>query len=459
MLRQLKRLPGLAALLVLSGCGSLGSDFLYQSSSPTQKANNRSTVALPTPEAQSLASYDSADFNEPTGPLTLRQALSLVVLRSPELVTSSYEIRSAEARRLQAGLPPNPEVELGVAEFGGTGSRRGFGASESSLTLSQLIELGGKRQLRSNVADRDRDLANWSYEAKRLDVLLEATHAFIDVIAAQRMVALAEDAAGISQQVIDTVTARVEAGKISPLEQTRARVSFSTSQLALQRARRELRIAREQLTAMWASDKPTFAEAQGDYETLQVIPQLGQLAAQTENNPDLARWRTEIEQREEALRLERAKNIPDPKLSIGVTRFEDSNESAFLVGLSIPIPLFGINPGGVREAEIALAQSAAERRGMEIKVATALSRAYELLASSYSEVAALQREVLPAAEQAFNDARDGYRAGKFGFLEVLDAQRALVESRGSYIEALSNYHKSLAEVERLTGRPLKPAAQ
>lgn len=460
MLSQLKCLTGLTVVMVLSGCGStFTSDYFTESASSPQPTELSAVRRWPVPEARSLASNESVEFVEPAGPLTLRQALSLVLLRSPELVTTSYEIRAAEARRLQAKLIPNPEVELGINEFGGTGSRSGSGAAETTLSLSQTIELGGKRQLRTRVADRDRDLANWTYEAKRLDVLLAATQTFIDVIAAQKAVVLAEDATGISQRVIDSVSERVKAGRIAQLEETRARVVLSTNQLALERARRELRTSREQLAAMWGSTTPVFTEAQGDYEALQEIPQLEQLVEQASGNPDLARWGTEIEQREQSLKLEKAKNIPDPKVSIGMTRFEDTDESAFLVGISVPIPLFGINPGGIREAEVALAQSAAERREAEIRVATALSSAYQLLASSYSEVAALQRQVLPAAEQAFSVAREGYQVGKFTFLELLDAQRALLESRGSYIDALSNYHKSLAEVERLTGQPLKPAAQ
>lgn len=460
MLNQLKYLTGLTVLLALSGCGSTVTPGSFpESPSAPQPAESSAMRRLPVPEAKGLASFESPEFVDPTGPLTLRQALSLVVLRSPELETTSYEIRAAEARRLQAVLVPNPEVELAVSEFGGTGSRRGFSSAESSLSLSQTIELGGKRQLRTKVADRDRELANWTYEAKRLDVILETTQRFIDVIAAQKTLSLAAESTDISQRVLNTVSERVKAGKIAPLEETRARVVFSTNRLAQERARRELQTSREKLAASWGSRTPLFSEAQGDYESLQEIPSYERVVGQSSGNPDLARWPTAIERSEEFLRLEKAKNIPDPKVSAGVTRFQDSEESAFLVGLSVPFPLFDINPGGVREAEVALAQRAAERREAENKIATALSSAYQLLTSSHSEVVALQQQILPAAEEAFGVAQEGYQAGKFTFLELLDAQRALLDSRRSYIEALSDYHKSLAEVERLTGQPLGSLAQ
>lgn len=451
---------GLLSLIALSACQTAPIDSTAPNSSGSSVAtSSRRVPGAPVPEHQTLASYEAIEFREPTGVLTLRQALALVVLRNPQLVTASYEIRAAEARRLQAGLRPNPEVGVGVDQFGGTGGYRGFSSAESTLRLGQLIELGGKRELRSNVADRERDLANWDYEAKRLDVLLDTAQAFVDVIAAQRMVALAADTYGISQQVFDTVSERVKAGQISPLEQTRSQVLLSTNRLTLERARRELRIARERLAAMWGSNNVTFTEAQGDFETLRAIPAFDQLINKLQENPDLARWRTEREQREQALKLAKAKNIPDPTVSVGVTRFEETRDSAFVVGLSFPLPVFGINPGGVREAEAALGQSVAAQRESEIRISAELSSAYQILTSSYSQVSSLKQDVLPAAEQSFAVAREGYRVGRTTFLEVLDAQRALLEARGSYIESLADYHKSLAEVERLIGQPLNSAVQ
>jgi cobalt-zinc-cadmium efflux system outer membrane protein len=251
----------------------------------------------------------------------------------------------------------------------------------------------------------------------------------------------------------------VKAGQISPLEQTRSQVLLSTNRLTLERARRELRIARERLAAMWGSNNVTFTEAQGDFETLRAIPAFDQLINKLQENPDLARWRTEREQREQALKLAKAKNIPDPTVSVGVTRFEETRDSAFVVGLSFPLPVFGINPGGVREAEAALGQSVAAQRESEIRISAELSSAYQILTSSYSQVSSLKQDVLPAAEQSFAVAREGYRVGRTTFLEVLDAQRALLEARGSYIESLADYHKSLAEVERLIGQPLNSAVQ
>ncbi|MFA5253008.1 MAG: TolC family protein, partial [Phycisphaerae bacterium] len=95
------------------------------------------------------------------------------------------ETRVAEARELQAGLWPNPALEIGVEDVGGSGGRSGFNAAETTIQLSQLIELGDKAQKRRNVASLEKELTGWDYEAKRLEILTEASKAYVELLAIQ----------------------------------------------------------------------------------------------------------------------------------------------------------------------------------------------------------------------------------------------------------------------------------
>lgn len=176
----------------------------------------------------------------PSGIVRLRDALALTLLQNPELSTSAYDIRAAEARTIQAGLIPNPEVTGEVEDFGGTGERRGFSTAQSTLSLSQLIELGSKRTRRIQLARTDEALAGWDYEAKRLDVLVDSVRAFVGVLAAQRKVALAQSLLDLDQQIYGTVVERVKAGSASPLEEQRAQVAVANSRVNLQRDQSEL---------------------------------------------------------------------------------------------------------------------------------------------------------------------------------------------------------------------------
>ena len=116
---------------------------------------------------------------EPTGALTLRDALTHALLKNPELAAFSWEVRAVDARILQAGLYPNPELGAEVENFGGSKTQQNFDGAESTFALSQLIELGGKREKRTRIVKLERDLAGWDYEAKRLDVYVATAKAFM----------------------------------------------------------------------------------------------------------------------------------------------------------------------------------------------------------------------------------------------------------------------------------------
>jgi outer membrane protein, heavy metal efflux system len=232
----------------------------------------------PSPSSSALPTLLTGSVEEPRGVITLAQVLELTLLKNPELVAFSFEQRAAEARALQAGVLPNPTLGLELEDFGGTGQTKGVRSAQTTLQLSQLIELGGKRAKRLRLADFERALAGWDYEAKRLEVLAEATKAFIEVLATAERLALAQELVGLSQQVFRTVSERVKAGKVSPIEETRARVAVATIRLQAEQARGAFETARKRLAASWGSTAPAFARVEGALETSATIPSEEQLA-------------------------------------------------------------------------------------------------------------------------------------------------------------------------------------
>ncbi len=176
---------------------------------PSRTIENASSAK---PQAKnSVAKPSKKDIQEPAGELRLADALALTLVHNPQLKAFSWDIRISEADKLQASLRPNPALGF-VAEGIGVS-----GETEATLALSQLIEMGDKRRKRMRFASVGRELAAMDYEARRLDVLTAVDKSFIDVLAAQRGAELAGQLVALSEQVLDTVTTRVEAGKDSPI--------------------------------------------------------------------------------------------------------------------------------------------------------------------------------------------------------------------------------------------------
>lgn len=436
----------LAVLVVSAGCGA--------GDGPSARIHPR--VVLGESAGVWIAPIEDSAGDEPIGVVILRDALALAVSRNPELAIYPYEFRAADARALQAGLWPNPELEIEIEEVGGTGERSGFDGAETTVWIDQPIELGGKRAKRVRVAEFDKELAQWDYKAARLDVIRDATQAFVAVQAAQDRVTLARKVVELSEQARAAAAQRVQAGRDSPVDELRAGVALSTSRIELQKSEKALAAARHALAALWGGKSAAFDGVAGDlYEVSPpAVPE--EFATAIAANPDIARWESQERRQRAALRLEKANAVPDVTVGGGIQRFEETDDSAVVLGLGVPIPLFDRNQGGIREATAQLGKARRQAEAAQVRTVAALSEASAALTAAYEEATILRTDVLPKAEQAFAAAQDGYRQGKFDYLYVLDTQRTLFETQAGYIDAVEAYHRASADVQRLTG--MTPAA-
>jgi cobalt-zinc-cadmium efflux system outer membrane protein len=435
--------------LCISGCMEQSDDVTL----PQQPLLGRDFSTFQ-PPAKPVGHPDVPEISEPTGPITLRQALALALLHNPELKVFSWDVRVSEAKRLQASLLPNPKFQVEVEEVGGAGPRSDFDASETTIQLSQLIELGDKRSKRTKLASMEKELAGWDYEAKRLDVFTEVAKAFAEVLAAQEGLELTQELLQVSEELLDTVTKRVNAGKDSPLEQTKAMVALSNIKIQRQKAIYYLEFTRKQLAATWTGTKPKFKSAAGRLDSLSEIPSIEELTDLIDQNPDIARWLLEIDKDKAALELEKAKAISDITLKGGLQRFNETDDNTIMFGILIPLPISDKNQAGKLQASYELARAKEEQRAAYTRVQMKLARAYQALSSAYTEATELEKNVLQGAEGVFEASKTGYEQGKLDYLNVLDAQRTLFEAKARYIDALASYHAAKADVERLIGRPI-----
>jgi outer membrane protein, heavy metal efflux system len=154
--------------------------------------------------------------------------------------------------------------------------------------------------------------------------------------------------------------------------------------------------------------------------------------------------------------VERARAIPDLDLQAGWRQFGERDETALVFGLSVPLQLWDRNSSGVARARAESARAGYERAARE----RALGREQAMLAAQSEtarrEAAALESRIIPASERALAQAREGYAMGGFSYIDVLDAQRALVDARLRRISALRSFHRAEASIARLGGARLEP---
>ena len=437
---------GLIAVLVLasaSGCGSAPPPATTVEPHQLGASFPRHDATAPTPS-----------FEEPVGELSLQEALGLALVHNPNLLVYSLEIRAREAEALQAGVWPNPDLGAELENFGGSGAASGFDGAETTLALSQLVELGGKRSKRLSLATLDRDLAAWDYESVRIDVLTETTKRFIAVVAAQEQLLVADELVEVAADVLEAVARRVRAGGRSPVEENRARVTLETTRIDRARRVQDLSVARNALAAQWGSIEPQFQSAEAELEKLHSLPALSTLAESIEHTPALARWTTEVARRQAVQELAASGGTPDLSIGAGLRHFSETGDLGAVVGLSLPLPLFDRKQGAVEAAQSRVIQADHARLSVTTATRVALQAELAEAQASFDEATALRDRVVPEAESAFTLAQDAYGRGRMRLTDVLDTERTLFELRARLVDAMQRYHTAVAELERLAGVPL-----
>ncbi|MBA2659918.1 MAG: TolC family protein, partial [Nitrosospira sp.] len=409
--------------------------------------------------------YSAPSLPEEKTNLTLRDAARLTLQRNPELAAFGKEMRALEGATLQAGLLPNPELSVNVENIGNVQPLRGDINSQKSIAqevtqqistirIYQLVELGGKRAARVSAASLGEELAGQDYEVRRIELIARVANVFTEVLAGQERLRLAEESRQLAQRVVSAVAKRVQAGKVPPIEETRAGVAFSTTRIELEQARRELAAARKRLTLLWGNSSPQFSKALGNLESAVVLPSFEALAERVLASPMALRAMKNIEQRKALLDVEQTRRIPNLTVNAGVVHHALLGGNTAIAAVMLPLPFFDRNQGNIQQAYQRVDKAIDEQVAVDLRLKTELVQAYEALSAAEREVSILRGEILPAARSAFEVTNKGYELGKFGFLEVLDAQRTLFQNQVLYVRALANYQRLVNEIERLIAAPL-----
>lgn len=399
---------------------------------------------------QSIAPVTASALDKETGPLSLPAAISLAFEQNKTLAAARKEIEAADATILQAGARPNPEFSALIED-----TRKS--SRTTTYQINQPIELGGKRSARIEAAQRARDMAVLDYAAKRSELRAAVVAAYYEVMVATERQRLARELLELAGTSAAMTQRRVMAGKISPVEQTKAQVARSAAQLEFNQANSELSLARQKLAMSWGATVGRQPLSDEGVESLPPLPAIAQLTEKVANGPAVRLARLEVERRRALASIETSKRTPDVSLTLGNKRDESNARNMWVVGVSVPIPVFDSNQGNELEAlkRVDIARDALALT--ELQMQGEAAQAFERLRNAREEATALRSDIVPAAQSAYQAARTGFELGKFGYLDVLDAQRTYFQTKAQYWKALSAAFQAAADLDRLAGTEAPPA--
>ncbi len=445
-----------SAVLALLACGAPGSWAQAEADPPrTEWPLAQETPVFEAPVDPPKEPLDRTPPPDPQGPLTLSDALALALLRNPELEMFAWDVRASEARTLQAGKIPNPEVDVRLYNLGRPEAESDVGRNR--IILSEVFELGSKRKRRVTFAETEEAIANLDYEAKRLDVASRVGARFVEVLGAQRIVEAMRRQVSFFEETAELVDALIGRGTVRGVEAHQVQRRLGMARIDLQAAENELGAARYRLAALWGSTSPGFTDATGDLEQVRFLPALEAVIALAEQNPDVVRWQREWERNRAALSVARSERIPDLEVGVGMRWRDDRPEKDYLLDLEISIPLADRKQGDIRSAKFGMARAEAGREATAAANAEAVAELYYELTEAETRRTMLIEHVIPSAQSAVEGLRLGFATTGRDMNDLLDARRDLARAEADYEEALVDYHRALAGLERLVGDSLGTA--
>jgi len=381
------------------------------------------------------------------------KAIAKTLESNPALLAFGYQIEAQQGRLMQSGIRPGVELGVMLENAMGSGDFSGVGGAEATISLAWSLERG-KREHRVDEARAGLSLLESEAELRRLEAAAETARMFLMTLANQAGVDLADEAVDLAEKTVAVVRKRVQAGRTARADLARAEVDLSRVQLEREALEHKLLTSIRSLAAQWGETRPAFTGVRGNLADLPKPDSFAELFARVELSQNLRRFLSERRLREAELRRIEADTKPDWRLTAGVRQMQLSDDQVLVAGITIPLGAKKRNQGNIAAARAGLARSDADRAATRIQIETRLFALYEELKHSLHRAITLRDDILPRVESALSETQRAYEMGRYSYFELRAAQDDALQARTEVTVALIDAHRSVLEIEALTGAAL-----
>ncbi|MBI2756725.1 MAG: TolC family protein [Chloroflexi bacterium] len=431
---------GLAALAGVAGCA------LVPDGTDEERANLRAAGAL---YDQPLEQRTLPDL--PASP-TWQEVLRRAFLANGDLEASYFEWKAAVQRVEIASAYPNSNLEFGYSYMFSAEKMKAFDRQTFSLgfdpSMNFLIPTKVRQQGR--VALDDARAAGERFRAAKFDTQRRVLSLWAELRMLESRRQVQHEQVRLNRLSIDAVRARAQAGGVQR-DLLRAEASLRTQENGLRNTESELSATRAILNGLLVRDPAVAIDTTGDSARTIAATDDQILAAAVELNPEIAAIARQTEGRADALELARMQWIPDINPSF---MFTGNVSQALGATVMLPTTIARIR-GGIREAEAMLRAGEAMLRQTRTDRAATLVATLVALRNNERQAALFEGSLVPLAERVLQNTRQAYAAGTAMYIDLLDAQGIVLDTRLVAIEARSARDKRLAELESLMGTDIE----
>lgn len=386
--------------------------------------------------------------------LSLHQAIKYTLAHSPQLHQFTIKTHAILARRSNSKLKPALNVGIELENFAGSGALSSVQSAETTLALSSVIELGGKRRARTVLADTQHTLFEQRLKAFTLDVLGELSATFVQILEVQERVSLAKEALTLTERTLSIVQSRSQQGATPESEVKRASASLYKAKLhvnALEQHHQRLLI---KLAAYWGETAPSWNHLAGDIYQFAPASDFSSLYKRALSSPAIALFASEARLKKAEVSLAKTQSKSDISWQLGVRQFEETNDTAFTAGVSLPLFSGRRNRASLKAAMAEKNEVVYQRETARLKLHVQLYEAYSQRKQHIGAMKTYRSHILPNLETALSTTQRAYENGRYSYQDWIAAQKELLEAKSALIDNASAAALNHALIEQLIAEPL-----
>ena len=325
--------------------------------------------------------------------------------------------------------------------------RQGTGGIWTAPQVNQEFVRGGTLQLSQAVAAREVDQATLNLLAERYSVIGAVRAGFFEVLALQERARILDEVVRLADEAATLTRKSFEAKQV-------ARLDVVTLEVEVERFRAEAEAVERELPAAYRR----LVAAAGDAR-LPVMPLTGSLEMPLPDydleatretvlavHPEVRTARVGVERAQSALRRAQVEPVPNVTLSAGYVRQSQNRSDDWMVGVSLPVPLWDRNQGNIRAARAEVGSAVQDVPRVENEVAERVATAFRTYDASRRRAERYRASLLPRAQETYELSLKAFRGGQFEYLRVVQAQRAVAEARLEYNRALGEAWRAAGEI-------------
>jgi cobalt-zinc-cadmium efflux system outer membrane protein len=401
--------------------------------------------------------------NSPPSKITLAQGVQEALDKNLSLLAEKHNIAIADAKIVTARLRPNPVLSFSADHQNVLGSTytldNGAGPNEYSARVDFLLERGGKRERRVEVAEAVKAVAELQFLNSIRGLMLDVQNAFADTLAAKASLTLAQENLKALNDIVSINTTRVRAGDLAQVELIRSRLAALQFQNAVKQAELRLRTAKNRLQFLIgrtsvSDDFDVEGELRREPLNLGIEPLRTQAMRL---RPDLLSVERDRERSAADLKLQVATGKVDYTIGSEYRRQQlPAYSNSMGIFLSVPLPVFNKNQGEIERATREGQQLALRVAAMKAAINAELEGAWQQYRTSNSLLESIEKDMIEQAKDVRATTEYSYRRGEASFVEFLDAQRAFNDTMQSYNDARADYARSLFLLDSISGKAVNP---